>query len=406
MSVLSLEIIQEKEIQVIFGMLPKRLKGGFEKFMTSLVVEVIAQWSREKLSNAMGLPIVWFDDTEIFDSKKKACLEKIIRCALLVCRRASMGKEIINEDLINFDAQSDTWDHVPVFRCYYNPEINLIADPEFLLLSWSKGLENFDTQQMSLLPALPRNPMTNVLLSPGQVRDVTEEVLLEWQIVGDRATKNVCKTRKQALHNLSEATPLLHALVYNHDGFLIYQCAYNIQKTLDKNLPFEETCRQCLLLYTTMIEKLQDEVLKDHLRVHNKLAVESAGMPHPIIKTGCLLTNYATYLFLYFPRRPSPDKLEDPSQNIFSCAVELLDIIDEIVALSNSNRKKLYVLDYNVKSKKLVYNAVPSLYHSKTSMQEICKKQGVSFQFLERNTQGFLYCNTVLQPPLEIDIDK
>jgi hypothetical protein len=397
MSLLSLRIVPEKEIRVTIGTLPKSIGGEkqWEKYMITLFVEALLKFeNRSLLLQSTGLPIVLITNSGM-EEKKKNRLQQIIRCGLLVLRNEEVRKKdtLIDENLINFNVTSNSiWKDVPVYMCYYNPEEHLLADPEFLLLFWSTNLENFDPQQMALLPSLPRNPMSNSLLSPLKVREVLEQIVLEWQITGRRFNKTVIPTREKALQCLSEATPLLYRLVYDEDGSRIFQCAYDIQVYLDRLSPesWETQKNYCQTRYEEMFRQLRDKGLKAHLLKHNRLAVESAGMSHPMIKSGCLLTNYATYLFLYFPPRPRPEKMEDPGQNIFSFDNQLLNAIDRIVAQSNRQRETLYQLDYDPKTQTLVLKAIPSLYHSKERMQIICRRQW--FTFLEAS-QSILFCN-------------
>jgi hypothetical protein len=397
MSFFSLRINPEREISVTIESLPKSIGGEkqWEKYMTTLFVEALIKFeNRSMLLQSTGLPIVLITKNR-FDEKKRNRLQQIIRCGLLVLRNEGVRKKdtLIDENLINFNVMSNSiWKDVPVYMCYYNPEEHLLADPEFLLLFWSTNLENYDTQQMALLPSLPRNPMSNLVLSPLKVREVLEQIVLEWQITGRRFNKRVIPTREKALGCLSEATPLLYALVYDEDGSQIFQCAYDIQVYLDR--PSQESWEiqkdYCQRRYVEMFGQLRDTGLKAHLLKHNRLAVESGGMLHPMIKSGCLLTNYATYLFLYFPPRPRLEKMLDPAQNIFSFNNQILNAIDQFVTESNHNREKLYQLDYDPKKKRLVFRAILSLYHSKERMRSICGIQW--FAFLEAS-QSILFCN-------------
>jgi hypothetical protein len=389
----------EMRVLIRDDVFPKRFTGGFDNYMSSSVVNAMMRCRKALLSDALGLPIV-FVGGHALSEKNKNRLQQIIRCGLLVIRNAPVYKRddnALNEDLINFSlspavpGHDALWSDEPVFRCYYNAEKKLIADPEFLVLSWSKNLENFDTQNNALLPGLPRNPMTNSLLSYREVRVAIEEMLLEWQLTGRRYNKKILKTRDDALKCLMEAAPLLYLLMYDQDGVRIFRCAYEMQRLLDADpdpRQSVETRRACLNLYNDMLETIVDPQLKNHLLQHNRMALEFDGIVEPLIKTGCLLTNFATYYFFYLP--PRPKNLEDPTENIYHMDHDPWNIIERAVTSLNKRRGNLYALDYDPQSRGLVYKVAPSNYHYKNSIG-----QGL-YDFLLQNTEPYLFCNRTL----------
>jgi len=405
---LTLDIdIPRGELRVLIrdDLLPKRFLGGFDSYMSSCFVTAMSRFGdMALLSSAMGLPMVLVGGSSL-SVKNRNRLQQIIRCGLLVIRNSPLYKSIdedaLNEDFINFSlppaepGRDALWSEEPVFRCYFNPSKRIIADPEFLVLLWTKNLENFDTQNTALLPGLPRNPMTNTLMSYQEVREAIEEMLLEWQITGRRHNRTILKTRDDALRCLAEASPLLYLLIYDEDGAKIFRCAYKMQVLLDADpdpRQSPQTRRACLQLYTNMMETIRNPLLKAHLVRHNRIAVEFEGIVEPLLKTGCLLTNFATHYFFYLP--PRPKDLEDPTQNIYHLDDQPWRIIGEVVASSNARREKLYVLDYDPKTRGLAYKAATSNYHDKKSIQRL-RGQGL-YNFLLQNTEPYLFCNRTL----------
>ena len=150
------------------------------------------------------------------------------------------------------------------------------------------------------------------------------------------------------------------------------------------------TRQQGLRLYTDMMRTIQDPQLKAHLQEHNRLACEFGGFEHPLLKSGCLLTNYATFYFFYLP------PFRGGEANIYYLDDYLRKTINDVVR--ESTEQPLYALDYDPKTKSMIYQPVLPYYHDKKKIQMICQRGRFPglYQILIE-IESYLFCNSVLE---------
>lgn len=239
--------------------------------------------------------------------KQQKLFEHAIQCFYLVTKFYSVKMDSLFpsqvQDASNFQQQlaNLSWGKIPYYQKYVNASLNIISDPEFMLIYFSKLLESFDSNCRALLPSYPKT-ILNQILPPNEIKEICYMVLLEWQIKGKRGnTKPLSKP--QALEVFKTSFPSLYYLVLTRDGFHILTCAYHILTIIkkDENQSLE-TRKKCLNIYHQCINTIADSKLAAHFKKINRIGVFFTGMPNARVNPGCLLSMHLLYFFYYFPQ--------------------------------------------------------------------------------------------------------
>lgn len=266
------------------------------------------------------------------------------------------------EDSSNFyhDTYAN-WGEVPCYRRYVNHRMRIIADPEFLLIYWSKGFENFDVNNNALLPAYPKS-VTNIYFTPAEIRHVCELMLFEWTVHGCRNDPVPLSDRKKALTRFKTSFPLLYDLVFTADGFRILETIHAITSLTDKDdVQSKETRQKCRTLFRDMLEAIKEQPLKTHMRTHDKIAVHFMGMPNPRVLSNCILTMFFTYAFFYLP-----------ADNIYDLHASVLDYCRRVTARYDMlYPTEIYREDYDPGKKALVLSPVTFRFYRKIYVDRI-----------------------------------
>ena len=220
-------------------------------------------------------------------SKDRAVLgEKVFRCLWIVLRGQFLSPEYFPQDpeqVVNVSlAPGTTWETVSPLRRYINVRLKVVFDPEFLVLLWSKQLENFDPNRRALLPSYPKD-YYNRLFRPEEIRDVVHQLRFRWSLEGTNPQK------------VSDASPALFALVDDRFGYLLLETVYDL-----------------LVHKPTRAQKL--EALEQFRRHHPhtmawKTSFKFTGMKETEVRPECLLTEFFLSRFFYIPDTKTLKKL-------------------------------------------------------------------------------------------------
>jgi hypothetical protein len=222
-------------------------------------------------------------------------VETIVRCFFLVqnSRTTSAlrqaGWDV--EDYVNFKLQDgvNRWDQLPVFMRYQNKRLGLIADPEFLIISWYKKLENYDPQSRALLPAYPSD-WYNALLTVDEIQQV-----LEMWIFKKMSMHN--KTRAWAINLLKNTIPILYDLVYTPRGRNVLQVVYEMLMLINTD---PDQGIQTRLRLVEMYQPLFKDIFPENSYA-TKVGLFFQGFPHPVFRPELIMTLFILEKYLFLP---------------------------------------------------------------------------------------------------------
>ena len=356
------------------------------KKIVDLVQEIGSQLAKKDVKlivNYIGYPINFIGS---WKEQDKESIQKIIQCGLIVFKHFEFMKrkpsQQIVQNLVNFVPVAN-WSVVHPLRRFQSTKHEIILDPEYLVMTWSKLFETFDSEQNILLPAYPCDIITHELMNPREIKQVVEILLMERQVLGQRNT-GLPMTRGQALEHFRQTSPVLYQLLYTEDGFKVLNTLYEISTLLAKDpAQSPDTQTKCKKLIQRLLDSIVDPGLKQHMQLHNRCFVFSTGMPYPIIKPGCILTNYLTNYFFYFPE-----------ENIYFVDDAFLDQIQRVKQAYIQKMGCLYALDLNPATTKLQYVQVKPNFLWKDEF-EVARKKASVYGFDEfSDLQNWLYCSS------------
>lgn len=199
--------------------------------------------------------------------------DNVLRCLLLVIQGTTLTPDFYPEDpeqVVNVALPpNSTWATVPILRKYVNARLKNVFDPEYLVLLWSKQLENFDVNDSALLPTYPKD-LYNRPFRPPEIRDVVFQLRFRWQV------ENVQKT-------LEVASPSIAALVDDPFGYEVLETVYEILTTTDKLAVLQN--------FKTRYPQTQEW----------RTGFLFMGMTEPLLRPECLLTEFLLSKFFYLP---------------------------------------------------------------------------------------------------------
>jgi len=354
--------------------------------IVDLVQEVgslLAKKDVKLIVDYIGYPIKFIG---AWKQEDKELIQKIIQCGLIVLRHFEFMKKKpslqILQDLINFENVAN-WSLVHPLRRFQSKKHEIIFDPEFLVMTWSKLFETFDSEQNVLLPSYPLDIISHALMDPQEIKQVVEILLMERQILGLR-NSSLTMTRGEALEHFRRTSPVLYQLLYTEDGFKVLNALHEISTLLAKDpVQSSDTQAKCKILIQRLVHSIRDPALKQHMQLHNRCFVFSTGMPYPMIKAGCLLTNYLTFYFFYFPE-----------ENIYFVDDYFLDEIQKVRTEYQQSVGTALALDLNAVTKKLEYMPIKPSFFWKDEF-EIARKKSSSYTLQEfSDLQNWLYCSS------------
>jgi len=361
------------------------VKKGRKKIV-DLVQEIGSQLCKKDkklIVNYIGYPIKF---SGAWKEEDKELIQKVIQCGLIVFKHFEFMKrkpsQQIVQDLVNFNPVAN-WSLVHPLRRFQSNKHEIILDPEYLVMTWSKLFETFDSEQNILLPAYPSDIITHELMNPREIKEVVEILLMERQVLGLR-NSGVPMTRGQALEHFRQTSPVLYQLLYTEDGIKVLNTLYELSTLLAKDPPQSpDTQTKCKSLIQRLIDSIRDPGLKKHLEAHNRCFVFSTGMPYPMIKPGCFLTNYLTYFFFYFP-----------DENIYFVDDAFLDQIQGVKQAYIQKMGSIYALDLNPATRKLEYVLIKPNFLWKDEFEIARRKISVYGLDEFSDLQNWLYCSS------------
>jgi hypothetical protein len=285
-------------------------------------------------------------------SKARAAMgERVFRCLWLVWMSKEITQDYYPEDpeqTINFELEKGktTWNDISVVKKYVNTRLKNVFDPEFLVLLWSKQLENFDSNDMALLPTYPKD-FYNRPFRPHEIRDVVR------QLQFSNSSKSI-------------QAPALLALVEDPFGYQVLETVYTLL-----TVPKQE-----------MRGRLE-QFKKQHPPTQPwKVGFHFMGMSEPLLRPECLLTEYLLSRFFYIPPRHILNlfSIDDPTQYFL-----------EKLQRDTAPKHPLYVLDMDPKTMKTVKKPQYFWFHDKKTVRAYAHKVGKPnyFLFLEDMNQLF-----------------
>lgn len=179
------------------------------------------------------------------------------------------------EDVVNlpFDHPLE-WDDVPPLRRYSNKRLGGVYDPEWLVIYWSRQLENHDANNNALLPSYPRDLM-NRLFYPEEVREVCDLLQFRWKL-------------EHQTQDLKKASPALFSLVYDPVGFdtlsTVYRALLLYQADPDHHKPSTKPAIRAIL----------EDLVSRHPRMFAGLrsGFFFSGMKDPVYRPECVLNHF------------------------------------------------------------------------------------------------------------------
>lgn len=293
---------------------------------------------------------------------RSAMGEKVFRCLWLVLQGLGMTPDFYPEDpdqVMNVSvAPGVTWKTVPVLRRYINPRLKTVLDPEYLVLLWSKQLENYDENDRALLPTYPKD-LYNRPFRPEEIRDVVHQVRFLWSL------------QREPPEKTQYASPALFALVDDPLGYRVLNTAY-------------------AMLESTTSE--QKRALLAHFKKENPHTAEwktgflFVGMKEPLIRPECLLTEYFLSRFFYLPSPRILDLLgiDAPTQSF----------LEKMKSYCMLHHRRFYLtaFDLDPKTMKQIYSVQPTWYFDKAQIKKYLqeKKKPNYYLFLEEMMKMFL----------------
>lgn len=343
----------------------------------------LIKMDKKLIIDYIGYPIKF---TGAWSKDDQELIQKAIQCGLIVLKHFEFMKRNVSQqivqDLVNF-GPVENWSAVHPLRRFQSNKHEIIVDPEFLVMTWSKLFETFDPEQNILLPAYPCDIITHELINPSEIKQVVEIVLMERQVLGLR-NSGVPMKRSQALEHFRQSSPVLYQLLYTEDGYKVLNTLYEMCTLLAEDVvQSPNTQAKCKMLIQRLLSSIVDPVLKQHMQVHDRCFVYSTGMPYPMIKPGCILTNYLTNFFYYFP-----------DENIYFVDDAFLSEIERIKMEYIQKMDCLYALDLNPATKELEYIKVKPSFLWKDEFEVARKKASVYTLDEFSNLQNWLFCSS------------
>ena len=276
-------------------------------------------------------------------SKVRASMgERVLRCLWLVLRGREITPEFFPEDpeqVLNVTVpQGTTWKTVPALRKYVNPRLKTVFDPEFLVILWSKQLENFDQNDTALLPTYPKD-YYNRPFRPDEIRDVVHQLRFRWALEGQDPQK------------IKGASPALFALVDDPFGYQVLETVYKV--LVEKKTPAQK--RQAILHFK-----------QRHPKSANwNTAFLFVGMSEPLIRPECLLAEFLLSRFFYLPESSIFRLLYDFDASILDSTQKFKDDF-----FKKHGKTYLGVLDLDPKTMKQFYSPQQPLYFDKKAVKK------------------------------------
>lgn len=231
---------------------------------------------------------------EVIGTSQKAEVEKIVRCFLLVRNShttSAVRERWSMEEYINFQlkAGQTTWQQIPVFLRYQNKRLGLIADPEFLIIKWSKGFESYDSNNRALIPAYPSD-FHNSWLTLDEIQEV-----LEMWIYKKMFMEQQNKTRVAVMKLLKEMAPVLYDFVYEPFGRVVLQTVYEMRKLIDTDpLQGIQTRLELVVMYQPIFERFTNPYATN-------VGFNFAGFDHPMFRPELIMTVFILERYVYQP---------------------------------------------------------------------------------------------------------
>jgi hypothetical protein len=231
---------------------------------------------------------------EVIGTSKKTEVEQIVRCFLLVQNShttSAVRERWTMEEYVNFQlkAGQTTWQQIPVFLRYQNKRLGLIADPEFLIIKWSKGFENFDANNNALLPAYPSD-FSNRLLTVEEIQDVLEMWIYKKMFMEEQN-----KTRLVVMKLLKEMAPVLYDFVYEPFGREVLRTVYDMHQLIAMDpLQGIDTRLQLVEMYQPIFRRLLNPYA-------TRVGFKFAGFDHPMFRPELIMTVYILERYVYQP---------------------------------------------------------------------------------------------------------
>lgn len=271
--------------------------------------------------------------------KPRAVLgERVLRCLSLISQGGLVTPEFYPEDpeqVVNTELPAgSTWSTVPVVRRYVNARLHNVFDPEYLVLLWSKQLENFDSNDMALLPTYPKD-LYNRPFRPDEVRDVVAQLRFRWSL-------------EQSKMRLETASPALAALVDDPFGYRVLETVYEMLIAGGDRAKVAKT--------------LQDFKKRHPQTAKWRTGFLFMGMTETMVRAECLLTEFFLSKFFYLPSAEILDlfAIDRPTQYFLA----------KIARDLTSSKDLLATLDLDPKTMKAVYKPQPFWYFDKARVKK------------------------------------
>jgi len=264
--------------------------GGERGLLEPLVDALVKHIPASQAMTFFSLPIT------VSPASQQNEVEKIFRCYLLAqnSRESASVRQIgwQVQDFVNFSLAPDQkqWGDLPVVKRYQNKRLGLIADPEFLIISWCKKFENYDRNNSALLPSFPSD-FNNRPLTPVEIRDVVNMWILRRMI-----THGV--TRDAAKKTLSLMAPVLYDLVFDFLGWDVLHVVYDMLLLIRTDDTQPLSMREILL---AMYEPLHQKLKKEGCAHTEKVGLKFMGWPHAMFRPELVLTVYILHKYIFLP---------------------------------------------------------------------------------------------------------
>lgn len=274
---------------------------------------------------------------------------RVLRCLLLVMDGAKVTPEFYPEDpeqVINAVLQGNpTWKDVSPLRRYVNTRLKDVFDPEYLVIMWSKQLENYDANDGALLPSFPKD-LYNRYFMPEEIRAVCDQLLFRWEVENVRDGKQ----------RLEIAAPALFHLVYDPLGYEVLETSYRMLTMPDKS------------------RSKRMEVVRAFKRKHPvaagwKVGFKFVGMPEMVVRPECLLAGFLMHKLFYIPSTSIMERF------VMSPHDRHLFLLVKAILWSNAGKKLFQQYDIDPRTMKTFTTAMEPLFFDKTKVREFLQKQ-------------------------------
>jgi len=272
---------------------------------------------------------------------------RVFRCLLLVMDGTKVTPEFYPEDpeqVINTVLQGNpTWKDVSPLRRYVNTRLKDVFDPEYLVIMWSKQLENYDANDVALIPSFPKD-LYNRYFTPEEIRAVCDQLLFRWEV------ENV----RDGNHRLETAAPALFHLVYDPLGYKVLETSYRMLTMPDKSLP-------------NMMEVIREFKNKHPVAAAWKIGFQFVGMPEMVVRPECLLAGFLMHKLFYVPNRMEQFHMSPRDHHLFLVLKEVL--------WANAGTKLFRLYDIDPRTMKTITTPVEPLFFDKAKVRDFLRKQ-------------------------------